>query len=103
METFLGEVDLKQPVLLGVGERRNSIQDFYIILDKKAIPCRMQNPVAACDELFKAHYTFAVSYDEALSSFFTFIQTTVYGIDGSKVKESPRIKEIRARLLNYTV
>ncbi|KAJ8333747.1 hypothetical protein SKAU_G00410660 [Synaphobranchus kaupii] len=103
METFLKETGLKQPFLLGVGERSNSIQDFYIILDQKAIPCRMQTPVAAFDELFKAHYAFAVSYDEALSSFFTFIQITVYGIDVGNVKESPRVKEIRARLLHCAV
>lgn len=38
-----------------------------------------------------------------LSSFLTFIQTTVYGIDVGKVKESPRVKEIRARLLHCEV
>ncbi|CAL8300304.1 unnamed protein product [Merluccius merluccius] len=103
METFLKETGPKQPFVLGVGERSNSIQDFYIILDQKAIPCRMQTPVAAFDELFKEHYAFAVSYDDALSSFFIFIQTTVYGIDVGKVKESPRVKEIRARLLHCEV
>ncbi|KAL6467115.1 hypothetical protein MHYP_G00249190 [Metynnis hypsauchen] len=103
VETFLKETGPNQPFLLGVGERSNCIQDFYIILDQKAIPCRMQTPVAAFDELFKAHYAFAVSYDDALSSFFIFIQTTVYGIDVDKVKESPRVKEIRARLLHCEV
>lgn len=103
METFFKETGLKQPFLLGVGERSNSIRDFYIIPDQKAIPCRMQTLVAAFDELLKAHYAFAVSYDEALSSFFTFIQSTVYGIDVGNVKESPRVKEIRARLLHCAV
>ncbi|XP_063048691.1 uncharacterized protein LOC134442452 [Engraulis encrasicolus] len=103
METFLKETDPRQPFLLGVGERSSCIQDFYIIVDQKAIPCRMQTPVAAFDELFKAHYAFAVSYDDALSSFFIFIQTTVYGIDVGKVKENPRVKEIRARLLHCEV
>ncbi|XP_060921976.1 uncharacterized protein LOC133018968 [Limanda limanda] len=103
METFLKETGPKQPFLLGVGERSNSIQDFYVILDQKAIPCRMQTPVAAFDELFKAHYAFALSYDDALSSFFIFIQTTMYGIDVGKVKESPRVKEIRARVLHCEV
>ncbi|XP_076879167.1 uncharacterized protein LOC143527764 [Brachyhypopomus gauderio] len=102
METFLKETGPNQPFLLGVGERSNCVQDFYIILDQKAIPCRMQTPVAAFDELFKAHYVFAVLYDDALSSFI-FIQTTVYGIDVGKVKESPRVKEIRARLLHREV
>ncbi|XP_063078295.1 uncharacterized protein LOC134468284 [Engraulis encrasicolus] len=103
METFLEKTGPRQPFLLGVGERSNCIQDFYIIVDQKAIPCRMQTPVAAFDELFKAHYAFAVSYDDALSNFFIFIQTTVYGIDVGKVKESPRVKEIRARLLHSEV
>ncbi|KAI1900224.1 hypothetical protein AGOR_G00047800 [Albula goreensis] len=54
----------------------------------------------AFDELFKAHFVFGLSYDEALSSVYTFLQTTVYNIDVGSVKESPRVKELRARLLN---
>lgn len=100
METFLKETGPAQPFLLCVGERKNSIQNFYIILDQKAIPSKTQTGVAAFDELFKAHFAFAVSYDEALCNFYTFIQTTVYGIDVGSVKESPRVKEIRARLLH---
>ncbi|KAL7830727.1 hypothetical protein SRHO_G00318540 [Serrasalmus rhombeus] len=73
--------------------RKNSIHNYYIILDQKAVPCEAQTAVAAFDELFKAHFVFAVS------NFFTFIQTTVYGIDVGKAKESPRVKEIRVRLL----
>ena len=103
METFLKETGPKQPFLLGVGERRNSIQDFYIILDQKAIPCRMQTPIAAFDELFKAHYAFALSYDDALSSFFTFIQTTVYGIEVGKVKESFRLQETIQLYMHFLV
>ncbi|XP_062309209.1 uncharacterized protein LOC134038860 isoform X1 [Osmerus eperlanus] len=100
METFLKETGPAQPFLLCVGERKNSIQNFYIILDQKAIPSKTQTGVAAFDELFKAHFAFAVSYDEALCNFYTFIQTTVYGIDVGSVKESPRVKEIRARFLH---
>ncbi|XP_030228426.1 uncharacterized protein LOC115555605 isoform X2 [Gadus morhua] len=89
METFLKETGPAQPFLLCVGERKNSIQNFYIILDQKAIPSKTQTGVAAFDELFKAHFAFAVSYDEALCNFYTFIQTTVYGIDVGSVKETP--------------
>lgn len=99
METFLKETGPAQPFILCVGERKNCIQNFYIVLDQKAIPCATQTGVAAFDELFKAHYAFAVSYDEALHNFYTFIQTTVYGIDVGSVKESPRVREIRARIL----
>ncbi len=53
-----------------------------------------QTAVAVFDELFKAHFVFAVSYDEALCNFYMFIQTTVYGIDVGTAKESPRVKEI---------
>ncbi|CAL8263883.1 unnamed protein product [Merluccius merluccius] len=103
METFLKETSPAQPFLLCVGERRNSIQNFDIILDQKAIPSKMQTGVAAFDELFKVHFAFAVSYDEALCNLYTFIQTTVYGIGVGSVKESPRVKEIRARLIHSSV
>jgi len=62
-----------------------------------------QTAVAAFDELFKEHFVFAVSYDEALCNFFTFIQTTVYGIDVGGAKESPRVKEIRVRIHNTEI
>ncbi|XP_029622300.1 uncharacterized protein LOC115202344 isoform X1 [Salmo trutta] len=101
MVTFLETVrHEQQPFLLCVGERKNSLQKFYIVVDQKAIPCKAQTSVAAFDELFKAHYVFSVSYHEALCNFYTFIQTTVYGIDVGKAKESSRVKEIRVRLLN---
>ncbi|XP_014844939.1 PREDICTED: uncharacterized protein LOC106919223 isoform X2 [Poecilia mexicana] len=99
MATFLGKVGSAQPFLLCVGEKKSSIQKFYIILDQKPIPCVAQTAVAAFDELFKAHFVFAMSYDAALLNFYTFIQTTVYGIDVT-TKESPRVKEIRVRINN---
>ncbi|KAL7846657.1 hypothetical protein SRHO_G00216370 [Serrasalmus rhombeus] len=94
MVTFLEKSGSAQRYLLCVGEKKNSIHNYYIILDQKAVPCEAKTAVAAFDELFKAHFVFAVSYDEALNNFFTFIQTTVYGIDVGKAKRSPRVKEI---------
>lgn len=100
MVTFLEGVGSAQSFLLCVGEKKCSIQKYYIILDQKAIPCVVQMAVAAFEKLFKAHFVFAVSYDEALFNFYTFIQTTVYGIDMATAKESPRVKEIRVRMDN---
>lgn len=90
---------MTQPFLLCIGEQKNRIQRFHVIVDQKPIPCKAQTSVAAFDELFKAHYVFSLSYDEALCSFYTFVQTTVYNIDVGSAKESPRVKELRARLL----
>nr|XP_046232400.1 uncharacterized protein LOC124052326 isoform X2 [Scatophagus argus] len=97
--TFLEKVDQRQPFLLCIGQEKKTIQRFFIIVDQKAIPCKAQTSVAAFDELFKAHFVFSLSYDEALCSFYTFIQTTVYNIDVGNAKETPRVKELRARLL----
>lgn len=71
-------------------------------MDHKAIPCAAQTTLAAFDSLFKAHYVFSVSYDEALTGFYTFIQTTVYNIDVGRTKETPRVKELRTRILLET-
>lgn len=89
-----------QPYLLAVGVRKNAIQQFFIILDKNAILCRSPSPLGAFDELFKAHFVFGTSYNTLLHNMYTFIQTTVYNIDVGKVKESPRVAEVRARLLH---
>ncbi|KAK6484019.1 hypothetical protein HHUSO_G13666 [Huso huso] len=89
-----------QPFLLAVGTTRDKIHNFYIAVDKHLIPCQASSSLGAFDELFKAHFVFSLSYDEALSNVYTFLQTTVYHIDVGSVKESPRVKELRARLLN---
>ncbi|XP_061911092.1 uncharacterized protein LOC133655167 isoform X2 [Entelurus aequoreus] len=77
-----------QPCLLAVGVRKNTTHQFFIILDKNAIPCRSHSSLGAFDELFKAHFVFATSYHTMLHTMYTFIQTTLYNIDIGKVKES---------------
>ncbi|KAJ8361971.1 hypothetical protein AAFF_G00409070 [Aldrovandia affinis] len=84
-----------QPYLLAVGARKNAVHQFFIVLDKNAIPCRSTSCLGAFDELFKAHFVFGTSYNPMLCNMYTFIQTTVYNIDVGKVKESPRVAEVR--------
>ncbi|KAJ8403220.1 hypothetical protein AAFF_G00354370 [Aldrovandia affinis] len=84
-----------QPYLLAVGARKNAVHQFFIVLDKNAIPCRSTSCLGAFDELFKAHFVFGTSYNPMLRNMYTFIQTTVYNIDVGKVKESPRVAEVR--------
>ncbi|KAL0148405.1 hypothetical protein M9458_056305, partial [Cirrhinus mrigala] len=43
-----------------------SIHGYYIILDKKAIPCKSVSGLAAFDELFKAHFVFGAAYNKVL-------------------------------------
>ncbi|XP_027869957.1 uncharacterized protein LOC114142738 [Xiphophorus couchianus] len=89
-----------QPYFLAVGRQKSKIDSFYIVMDKCLIPCQTNGSLGAFDELFKAHFVFNVSYDAALMNFYTFLQTTVYNIDVGKIKESPRVRDVRARLLN---
>jgi len=89
-----------QPYLLAVGPQKKSVHQFYIILDQHAIPCKSTSSLGAFDELFKSHFVFGTSYNTMLHNMYTFIQTTVYNIDVGKVKESPRVAEVRARLLS---
>lgn len=69
-------------------------------MDKNLIPCQGTTSLAAFDELFKVHFVFSVSYDDALSNMYTFLQTTVYNIDVDTTKESPKVKELRAKFMN---
>ncbi|XP_061092563.1 uncharacterized protein LOC133124964 [Conger conger] len=89
-----------QPYLLAVGVKKNAIHQFYIVLEKKAIPCKSISSLGAFDELFKAHYVFGTAYNTMLRNMYTFLQTTVYSIDVGIVKESPHVAEVRARLLH---
>ncbi|XP_077085826.1 uncharacterized protein LOC143737851 [Siphateles boraxobius] len=103
LEEHLQNNQHQHPYLLAVGRQKSKIDSFYITLDKHLIPCQANRFLGAFDELFKAHFVFNLSYDSALVSFYTFLQTTVYNIDVGKMKESPRVKDLRARLFNQTV
>ncbi|XP_054913542.1 uncharacterized protein LOC129377547 isoform X2 [Poeciliopsis prolifica] len=92
-----------QPYLLAVGRQKSKIDRFYIVMDKCLIPCQTNSSLGTFDELFKAHFVFNFSYDAALMNFYTFLQTTVYNIDVGKMKESPRVRDVRARLLNQSI
>ncbi|XP_045072443.1 uncharacterized protein LOC121558762 [Coregonus clupeaformis] len=85
-----------QPYLLAQGSTQSSIHSYFIVVDKHALPCKATGSVGAFDEVFKAHYVFGTSYSSSLSSFFTFVQTTIYNIDMGETKETPRVAELRA-------
>nr|XP_001334318.4 uncharacterized protein LOC794378 [Danio rerio] len=89
-----------QPYLLASGTSKAQVSTFYIVMDRKILPCQSCTSLGAFDELFKSHFVFGVKYDDALSSLYTFVQTTVYNIDIGSTEETPKVKELRARLLN---
>jgi hypothetical protein len=80
--------------------KRSTIHEFFIILDKQVIPCKSTSTLGAFDKLFKAHFVFGTMYNQMLHNMYTFIQTTIYNIDIGQVHESPRVAEVRARLLH---
>ncbi|XP_035630091.1 uncharacterized protein LOC118386470 [Oncorhynchus keta] len=88
----------RQPYLLAVGTRKSSIHAYFIILDKRALPCKSMRALVAFDELCKTHFVFGTAYNRMLRNMYTFIQTIVYNIDIGKVKETPRVVELRAFL-----
>ncbi|XP_041730636.2 uncharacterized protein LOC121562426 [Coregonus clupeaformis] len=88
-----------QPYLLAQGSTQSSIHSYFIVVDKHALPCKATGSVGAFDEVFNAHYVFGTSYSSSLSSFFTFVQTTIYNIDMGETKETPRVAELRARMV----
>ena len=89
----------RQPYLLACGNKRSSIHKYYIIIDKRAIPCKSTDTLAAFVELFKAHFVFGTSYNEDLINVYNFLQTTIYDIDVENSKVNPRVAELRARVL----
>ncbi|XP_054870864.1 uncharacterized protein LOC111574890 isoform X2 [Amphiprion ocellaris] len=103
LEEHLRNQQGQQPYLLAVGRQKRNIDSFYISMDKRLILYQANRSLGAFDELFKAHFVFSVSYDGALVNFYTFLQTTVYNIDMGKMKESPRVRDMRAKLLNQEI
>ncbi|KAK7944399.1 hypothetical protein WMY93_000127 [Mugilogobius chulae] len=55
-----------QPYLLACGNTKHVIHNYFIVIDKHAMPCKSPNSLIACDELFKAHFVFGTSYHEDL-------------------------------------
>lgn len=103
LEEHLQNQQSQQPYLLAVGRQKRKVDSFYVAIDKHLIPCQASRSLGAFDELFKAHFVFNVSYDAALVNFYTFLQTTVYNIDMGKMKESPRVRDLRAKILNQEI
>ncbi|KAL0148101.1 hypothetical protein M9458_056571 [Cirrhinus mrigala] len=88
IEEHLREITaIAQPYLLAMGPQKNSVHQYFIVLDRHAIPCKSTSSLGPFDELFKAHFVFGTSYNIMLHNMYTFIQTTVYNIDVGKVKE----------------
>ncbi|CAM4735792.1 unnamed protein product [Leuciscus chuanchicus] len=76
----------RQPYILATGSSKEAISQFFIVVDKKLIPCQESSSLAAIDELFKVHFVFSISYDLPLKNMYTFLQTTIYGIDVGTTK-----------------
>ncbi|CAL8326338.1 unnamed protein product [Boreogadus saida] len=70
-----------QPYLLAIGMNRATIHEFFIVIDKQAIPCRSTSSLGAFDKLFKTHFVFGIMYNQMLQNMYTFVQTTVFNID----------------------
>lgn len=88
----------RQPYLLAIGTARHQVTKYFLVIDHLPLPCAAEDAVGAFDALFKAHYVFGLEYSSALRNFWTFIQTTLYEIDVSSTRESPRVREVRAKL-----
>ncbi|XP_078145189.1 uncharacterized protein LOC139914508 [Centroberyx gerrardi] len=91
-----------QLYLLASGTCKQAISTFYVVMDKKLIPCQGTTSLAAFDELFKVHFVFSVSHDDALRNMYTF-QTTVYSIDtykGEGIESQVHEQELRAKFLD---
>lgn len=99
-EEVLGSTQTTQPYILAVGTSKSSIHGYYIAVDERLIPCMAKSSLSAFDELFKVHYVFGISYGAALHNMFTFLQILIYNIDVGITRESPRVGDLRAKILN---
>ncbi|KAI4792374.1 hypothetical protein KUCAC02_033418, partial [Chaenocephalus aceratus] len=99
-EHLQSHMDTSQPYLLASGTSKEAVGNFFILIDKKLIPCEATTSLAAIDELFKLHFVLGTSYDPALKSMYTFLQTTVYNIDVDTTSESPTVKELRTKFVS---
>ncbi|GAA6087996.1 uncharacterized protein LOC113112079 isoform X2 [Tachysurus ichikawai] len=57
-EHFRDITAIAQPYFLAVGPQKNSVYQYFIVLDQHAIPCKSTSSLGAFDELFKARFCF---------------------------------------------
>lgn len=95
-----GITESVQPYHLAVGANKSRINAYFIVIDKHVVPCSSSGALACFDELFKAHFVFGTAYNKDLANMYIFLQTTVYDIDVETTKVSPRVAELRARMLH---
>lgn len=100
LEEHLSETENHQPYIVAVGQTKNRTDAFYVVVDHQPIPCQATSSLGAFDELFKAHFVFNAAFDSSLVQFYRFIQTTIYNIDVKSTEETPRLRELRAKILN---
>lgn len=96
-----GPDERRQPYILAVGMTRNNNHEYYIAMGGELLPCQAKSSLSAFHELFKALYVFGISYDQALNSMYTFVQITIYNFDVGLSHGTPRVKDLRAKLLNW--
>ncbi|KAJ8362615.1 hypothetical protein AAFF_G00365490 [Aldrovandia affinis] len=53
LDAHLEREENRQPYLLASGTSKEAISSFFIVFDKKLIPCEATTSLAAIDELFK--------------------------------------------------
>lgn len=91
-----------QPFLVAQGSNKGAVSQFNIVFDGKCVPCApLCSSTTAIASLFKCHYVFNITYDPCLKPFWEFIQSYYYVIDTDNVRYTPKMAELRSRLLNW--
>ncbi|XP_071827689.1 uncharacterized protein [Apostichopus japonicus] len=98
IDAFLENSSAMQPYILALGPTKSSISQYFIVVDHLALPCAAHDALGAFDALFKSHYVFGLHYSKHLLNFWTFLQTTVYGIDINNTHQTPRVRALRSKL-----
>lgn len=81
----------KSPFIIGIGDTKNKIHQFMIVLDGNLIPLSTKcNILDAIDYVFKLHFIFEIKYDHNLRLFWVFIQKYIYGMDVNNLPTTVR-------------
>ncbi|XP_077970707.1 uncharacterized protein LOC120343014 [Styela clava] len=69
---------LRQPILLVIGPKSDP-EEFFLILDKKAVPVG-NSSLLAFYRLFASFWIFGIEYYEKLATFFNFFEAILFGM-----------------------
>lgn len=91
------QITAEQFCLVAVGENKQNIIEYYILVDSKFLPTTATNGSEAITILYQAYWVFNAEYEPCLKCFFEFVESFFFKMSSDK-HFGTRAREIQMKL-----